>query len=213
MSTLIKICGLSTQDSVDTAVEAGADMVGFVFFERSPRAVSPAHAGALGARVPDTVERVGLIVDATDDEIATILQKATLDVLQLHGSESVARVADVSNKFKLPVMKALAISEPADLDLAQTYEDVADALLFDAKPPKGATRPGGNAVTFDWTILNNYSGGTPWLLAGGITPENVGDALRISGAPGVDVSSAIEQSPGVKDNAKIVQFIKAVKSV
>lgn len=213
MSKLVKICGLSTQDSLEAAVTNGADMIGFNFFERSPRYVSPALAGALAARVPDSVEKVGLVVDFSDDEITAILAKAPLDVLQLHGQETPERAAEISAKFALPIMKAIGISESADLDRALTYEDVADALLFDAKPPKDATRPGGNAVTFDWSLLQGYTGKCPWMLAGGLTLENVADAIEISGAPGVDLSSGVEDMPGMKNLDKIAAFIAAVKSL
>ncbi|MBT4888230.1 MAG: phosphoribosylanthranilate isomerase [Rhodospirillales bacterium] len=209
---LVKICGLSSQDSVDVSVKNGADMIGFNFFESSPRYVSPAQAGALCGRMPEGVERVGLVVDASDDEIATILAKASLSVLQLHGKETPERVAEVSSRFSLPVMKACAISQGADLDKAAIYQEVAAALLFDAKPPKDATRPGGNAVTFDWTLLKDQKWTCPWLLAGGLTVENVSDALSISGAPGVDLSSGVEDAPGIKNPAKIEAFIAAVKA-
>ncbi len=213
MSVLVKICGLSTQESVDMAVTSGTHMIGFNFFERSPRYVSPALAGTLCARVPEHIERVGLVVDASDEEIATILDGAALDVLQLHGHETPDRVRDISRRFGLPVMKVCAISEASDLDRAETYLDVADALLFDAKPPKHASRPGGNAVSFDWTLLSERSWTRPWLLAGGLDISNVADAVRISGSPGVDVSSSVEDAPGIKNLDKIADFIQAVKAI
>ncbi len=212
MSIVAKICGLSTPSSVDMAIEHGADMVGFVFFARSPRAVSPAQAEPLCARVPAGVTRVGLIVDAEDDEIAVILNEAPLDMLQLHGTESPERVAAVRERFGLSVMKACGISDADDVKHAAQYEDVADYLLLDAKPPKGADRPGGNAVTFDWTLPGTRTWTKPWLLAGGLDAGNVADALRISGAPGIDVSSGVEDAPGVKNVEKIAAFLSAAKS-
>ena len=211
MTTNIKICGLKTPEIVDAAVEAGADMVGFVFFGPSPRHLETSVAGPLMARVPDGVLRVALTVGASDELLADIAGNTTAQLIQLHGSESPERVRDIKVRYGLPVMKMLPISEASDLATAADYEGVADKLLFDAKPPKSATRPGGNAVAFDWNILANFKSPTPWVLAGGLTPENVSEAIRISGAKAVDVSSWVEDAPGIKNADKIRAFIDAVK--
>ena len=207
----VKICGLKTAEAVDAAVAAGADLVGFVFFKKTPRFVTPAVAGGLAGRVPQGVLKVGLTVDATDDELAAITGNGAVDILQLHGAEPPERVAQVRAKFGLPVMKALAIANPADVANARVYESVADRLLFDAKPPAGADRPGGNAVSFDWGLMSGSEWAVPWLLAGGLTPDNVAEAIRVSGAPGVDVSSGVESAPGVKDLDRIRAFLAAAK--
>ena len=213
MSTEIKICGLSTSSSVDVAVRAGADLVGFVFFPRSPRFVTNATARELASQIAGDVVRTGLIVDASNTEIAEILDQEPLDLLQLHGKETPARAAEIRSLFNLPVMKALPVAEAADLTVADDYRDVVDRFLFDAKPPKSADRPGGNAVTFDWTLMQDIQIDTPWLLAGGLTLDNVAEALKISGARGVDLSSGVESAPGVKDEGLIRSFIHAVRSV
>jgi len=207
----VKICGLKTAEAVDAAVAGGADLVGFVFFKKTPRFVTPAVAGGLAGRVPRGVLKVGLTVDATDDELAAITGNGAVDLLQLHGAEPPERVAQVRAKFGLPVMKALAISNPADVANARVYEGVADRLLFDAKPPQGADRPGGNAVSFDWGLLSGSQWAVPWLLAGGLTPDNVAEAIKVSGAPGVDVSSGVESAPGIKDLDRIRAFLTAAK--
>jgi phosphoribosylanthranilate isomerase len=213
MSIETKICGLSTSASVDAAVRAGADMLGFNFFPRSPRFVKNDVAHELANQVSGNVIRTGLVVDFTNAEIAEILARVPLDLIQLHGSETPERAAEIRSIFKLPVMKVLAVSEAADLARTADYSDVVDRFLFDAKPPKGADRPGGNAVTFDWTLLQGLQIDKPWLLAGGLTPENVAEAVKISGTRGVDVSSGIESAPGVKDDGLIRSFIHAVRSV
>lgn len=212
MSILVKICGLKTADSVDVALDNGADLLGFNFFERTPRHVSISDAAILTSRVGDRAERVGLMVDPGDDFIQTIVNQVSLDVVQLHGTETPERVAHIKDRFGLPVMKACAISGADDIAVARTYEGVADRFLFDAKPPKGANRPGGNAVIFDWQVLADETWSCPWLLAGGLTPENVAEAIRTSGAPGVDVSSGVEDSPGEKNVDKIAAFLQAAKS-
>ena len=196
---------------MDAAVTAGADLVGLVFFKKTPRYVTPAVAGGLAGRVPVGVLKVGLTVDATNDELAAITGNGAVDVLQLHGSETPERVAEVRRRFGLPVMKALPIAGPGDVEAARTYEGVADRLLFDAKPPSGAERPGGNALAFDWGLLAGTRWNVPWLLAGGLTADNVAAAIRVSGAPGVDVSSGVETAPGQKDAALIAAFVKAAK--
>jgi phosphoribosylanthranilate isomerase len=208
----IKICGLKTADTVSAAVEAGADLVGFVFFARSPRCVTAAGAAALAARVPAGVIRTGLFVDAADAEIAAVLETAPLDLLQLHGWETPRRCAEVRARFGLPVMKALGIASAADVAAARAYEEVCDRLLFDAKPGPGATRPGGNSQAFEWSLLAGSTWSVPWLLAGGLTASNVAAAIAASGAPGVDVSSGVEDAPGVKNPDRIRLFIKAARA-
>ncbi len=212
MSTVVKICGLSEPATLDAALDAGADMVGFVFFPRSPRHLSLDAACALGARVAGRATKVALTVDADDATLEAIVAALDPDMFQLHGRESPARVADVRDRFARPVMKALPIATAADLAAAAAYEGAADWLLFDAPPPTGASRPGGNAAAFDWSLLRGRAPACRWLLAGGLDPANVAAALAASGAPGVDVSSGVESSPGVKDAAKIADFVAAAKS-
>ena len=212
MPSTVKICGLSEPSTLEAALEAGADMVGFVFFPRSPRHISYETARELKARVAGRAKTVALTVDADDDMLGAIVASLDPDMLQLHGRETPARVAEVRATFARPVMKALAIGSPDDLAGAATYEDVADWLLFDAPPPAGARRPGGNATALDWSLLRGYAGRRPWLLAGGLAPENVAAAIAASGAPGVDVSSGVEVAPGVKDAALIQRFIAAARA-
>ena len=211
MTVAVKICGLREAEHVDAAVEAGAALTGFVFFARSPRNVSIAEASALTARVPAGVRKVALTVDADDDALAAIIAGAGVDTLQLHGAETPDRVHAVRETFGLPVIKALPVATADDVKRASDFAAVADMLLFDAKPPKNADRPGGNAETFEWSLLTDLSMDVPWLLAGGLTPGNVADAIRITGAPMVDVSSGIEDAPGRKSTAKIHAFIAAAR--
>ena len=213
MSTEIKICGLSTPATVDVAVRAGADMVGFMFFPRSPRFVTNAVARELATQVSGDAIRTGVIVDASNTDIADILAEVPLDLLQLHGKETPTRVAEIRKTFELPVMKVLAIAELSDLSAIDDYVDVADRFLFESKPPKGADRPGGNAVTFDWALMQGVDLNQPWLLAGGLNLDNVAEALKISGARGVDLSSGVESAPGVKDEGLIRSFIHAVRTI
>jgi phosphoribosylanthranilate isomerase len=204
----VKICGLSTSEAVTAAVEGGARYVGFVFFPPSPRSLSPTRAAAVLASAPTGPVRVGLFVDADDALLAEVLASVPLDMVQLHGAESAARVAEVKVRFGVPVIKAVAIAGADDLARARAYEAIADMLLFDARPPKGATRPGGNAQAFDWSLVKDRGWRLPWLLAGGIDAGNVGEAVRASGAPAVDVSSGVEDRPGVKNPAKIRALLK-----
>ncbi|WP_376098010.1 phosphoribosylanthranilate isomerase [Roseomonas sp. CCTCC AB2023176] len=210
---VVKICGITTAEGLGAAVAAGADMIGLVFFPPSPRHQAPDAAAALAARAPAPSAggplRVGLFVDPTDDEIAAVLAALPLHILQLHGSEPPERLAALRTRFGLPLMKAIGIAVPADLDAVDAYAPVADHLLLDAKPPPDATRPGGNAGSFDWSLPATRPIPRPWLLAGGLTPDNVAEALRISGAPGVDVSSGVERSRGVKDPALVQRFVEA----
>jgi phosphoribosylanthranilate isomerase len=210
-----KICGLKTPDAIAAAVSGGAALVGFVFFARSPRFVDPATVRQLEAGVPPTVQKVGLLVDESDGRIAEILKGCDLDLLQLHGHETPERVSAVRDRFGKRIIKAIPVSEAADLDRAAAYEEVADYLMFDAKPPKSmaGALPGGNALSFDWTLLGHRTFRLPWFLAGGLTPDNLIEAARISGAPLVDVSSGVEDRPGEKNVSKIKAFLDASKRV
>jgi phosphoribosylanthranilate isomerase len=209
--TLVKICGLNDAAGFDAAVAAGADLLGFVFHSPSPRAVTPAAAAALSARHPGGPLRVGLFVDAGDAAIEAVLAALPLDLLQLHGAESPARCAALRTRFGLPVMRAIGVAIATDLALLAAYAPVVDRFLLDAKPAPGAPLPGGNANPFDWSLLRGVVVPKPWLLAGGLTPDNVAEAIRVSGAPGVDVSSGVERSRGVKDPARIVAFVAAAR--
>jgi phosphoribosylanthranilate isomerase len=213
MTVQVKICGISTPEAMTAALEGGAAFVGLVFYPPSPRAVMPEQAAPLAALVPDEVITTGLLVDADDATIEAILHEVPLDLLQLHGAESPARVAAVKARFGLPVMKVVKLRQPGDLEAVEPYLAVADRLLFDAKPPAEMTGalPGGNAVTFDWTLLAGTTWALPWMLAGGLTAENVARAIAVSGAPAVDVSSGVEDSPGVKNPNKIKVFLDAAR--
>ncbi len=208
----VKICGLSTGASVDAAVAAGAAYVGFVFFPKSPRNVDLETAAALALRVPEGVAKVALTVNAGDSFLDDLSTQVPIDMLQLHGSESVDRVAQVRKRYGLPVMKALGVAEPSDLPALDAYSAVADQLLVDAKPPKGATRPGGNALTFDWNLIAGRRWTVPWMLAGGLTPESVALAISQTGAKQVDVSSGVESAPGEKDLDLIRAFLAATRA-
>lgn len=203
----VKICGLKTEAAFDAAVAAGADWVGFVFFPPSPRFVTPARAAALAARRSGGPPRVGLFVAPTEATIADVLASVRLDVLQVYGAVDAAALRA---RFGLAVWRATAVSTASDLPREMAG---ADALLLDAKPPKDATRPGGNAVPFDWGVMRGWSAPGPWLLAGGLTVANVAEAMRVTGAPAVDVSSGVESAPGVKDPALIQAFVAKVKRV
>lgn len=210
----VKICGLSEEGSLATAVQAGADYVGFVFYARSPRYVAPHDAARLARGVPAHVARVGLFVDPDDAAMAAVLNQVPLDYLQLHGAETPQRVAQIRKRFGLPVIKAVAIASGRDAENAKAYEADADMLLFDAKPPPDQQAlPGGNGLVFDWTLIAGYRWARPWMLSGGLTPDNLVDALRISGAKILDVSSGVESAPGVKDVEKIRSFVKTAKQV
>jgi phosphoribosylanthranilate isomerase len=202
----VKICGLNDAAGFDAAVEAGADWVGFVFFPASPRFVTPETAAALSARVVGGPPRVGLFVEPTLVSIAQVLDRVHLDVLQIYGAAG--ELAAIRAAFGLPIWRAVGISHAADLpgDLQN-----ADRLLLEAKPPAGANRPGGNATTFDWSVIRGWTSPAPWMLAGGLTPDNVAAAIRQTGAQAVDVSSGVERSKGVKDAALISAFIAAAK--
>ncbi len=209
-TTRVKICGLTEARHVAAAVDAGAAYVGFVFFARSPRNLAPEAARALAVEVPPGVAKVALTVDATDTELEAILDAVPVDMLQLHGHETPERVAEVRARFGLPVMKALGIADAADLAAIDAHAAVADQLLIDAKPPRGAALPGGNGLAFDWRLIAGRRWSLPWMLAGGLAPETVAEAVRLTGARQVDVSSGVETAPGVKDTDLIRAFLAAV---
>ena len=215
MTVLAKICGLKTPETVNAAVAGGASLLGFNFYGRSPRCVDPATVKQLAANMPAGVRTGGLLVDDSDARIAEILSNCDLDLLQLHGHETPERVTEIRARFGKPVIKVIAVSDAADLDRAAAYEDVADYLMFDAKPPKAMTNalPGGNALSFDWTLLSGRRFQRPWLLAGGLTADNLIEAVRISGAPMIDVSSGVEDRPGEKNLSKIKAFLDASRRV
>ncbi len=212
MPSTIKICGLSTADMLRAALEAGADMVGFVFFERSPRFVGLDHARELAAEARGRAKIVAISVDASDRTLAAIVARVAPDLLQLHGSENPTRVAEIKRQFGVGVMKALGVADAGDFDKALEYQEAADWLLIDAKPPKGATRPGGHGAPFDWRLARRFAPQKPWLLSGGLEAANVGEAIALSGARGVDVSSGVESAPGVKDIEKIKAFVAAARA-
>lgn len=208
-----KICGLRQAAHVDAAVHAGAAYVGFVFFGKSPRNIAPAEAAALSARVPPGIAKVALVVDMEDTALDLLVEAVPLDMLQLHGRESPERVAGLRARHGLPVMKAVGIATDADLPALAEYGRVADQLLVDARPPPGADRPGGNAAAFDWRLIAGRRWPVPWMLAGGLTADNVAEAVRLTGARQVDVSSGVESAPGVKDAGMISRFIAATKDL
>jgi phosphoribosylanthranilate isomerase len=206
----VKICGLSEPAHVQAAAEVGAAYVGFVFFAKSPRNVTPEQARDLALAAPPGVAKVALVVNATDAELDAILGAAPIDILQLHGAEPPERVTELRARYGLPVMKAVGVADAGDLAALETYAEVADQLLVDAKPPKDADLPGGNGLSFDWRLVAGRRWAVPWMLAGGLTPQNVAEAVRLTGAQQVDVSSGVETAPGVKDAGLIRAFIKAV---
>jgi len=213
MSPIIKICGLRTAESLAAALDADADMVGFVFFGPSPRNISLSEAAALAPLVKGRARKVALTVDADDALIDAVARALQPDILQLHGRETPARAAQLAARTGKKIMKAIGVSERADLAAVADYSAVCDWLLLDAKPPKDATRPGGNGESFDWAIIDGFAPGKPWLLSGGLTPANVAEALARTGAPGVDVSSGVESAPGVKDVSAIRGFVAAARAL
>lgn len=203
----VKICGLTETAGLNAAITAGAAYLGFVFFPRSPRNVTIAQARSLALDVPAGVMKVALVVDPTDVDLDAILSDVPIDMVQLHGHETPARVAEVRMRYGLPVMKAIGVADAADLAQIDTYGTVADQLLIDAKPPRGADLPGGNGLSFDWRLIAGRDWPRPWMLAGGLTPENVAQAIALTGARQVDVSSGVESAPGQKDPARVKAFI------
>jgi phosphoribosylanthranilate isomerase len=212
MPLLVKICGLSTRETLDAALDAGADMVGFVFFPPSPRHLSLETARELGKRAGRNAVKVALTVDADDAALGNIVEALRPDLLQLHGGETTARLRDIKQTFGLPVMKAMAVETAADLAALPGYAAVADRILFDARPPKGATRPGGLGAAFDWHVLDNLDLKLPFMVSGGLNADNVAEAARLTRAGGVDVSSGVERAPGVKDVEMIRAFIRAARA-
>jgi phosphoribosylanthranilate isomerase len=213
MSLLVKICGLSTRETLDAALAAGADMVGFVFFPPSPRHLSLETARELGRQAKGRALKAALTVDADDVTFENIIETLRPDLLQLHGHESVARIRDLKSRFGLPVMKAIPVATAADLASLAGYAAVCDRILFDARAPKGATRPGGLGATFDWHLLENLDLRLPFMLSGGLNADNVAEAVRITRAGGVDVSSGVERAPGVKDGDLIRDFVRAARAI
>jgi phosphoribosylanthranilate isomerase len=211
MSVQVKICGINSVESADAAVRAGADFAGLVFFPASPRNLHADQAASLSARLRGRARITALLVDAKDETIAAAIAAAQPDFLQLHGRETPARVAEIGSRFSKPIIKAFAVAEASDLAAASAYEPVADMLLFDAKAPANAARPGGHGAAFDWQLLRGRSFSRPWLLGGGLNVENVTRAIEISGASGVDVSSGVETAPGVKSGDMIAAFVAAAK--
>jgi phosphoribosylanthranilate isomerase len=211
MSVLIKICGLKTAAALDAALAARADLVGFVFFAPSPRNIELAAARALGDRVASRAGKVALSVDADDTLLAAIVEALDPDMLQLHGKETPQRVADVKARFGRPVMKAIPVETAADLAAASAYAGIADRVLFDARAPREATRPGGLGTPFDWRLLHDFDPAIPFMLSGGLDPENVATALAVTRAAAVDVSSGVERAPGEKDVERIRAFILAAR--
>ncbi|MFQ3183920.1 MAG: phosphoribosylanthranilate isomerase [Alteromonas macleodii] len=208
----VKICGLRTGADVAAVASAGASYVGFVFYSKSPRNVSFQEAASLAFDVPMGVAKVALVVNADDAFLDSLTSAVPLDILQLHGSETPERVTQIKARYGLPVMKAIGISDASDLTQIDAYADVADQLLIDAKPPQNAELPGGNGLAFDWTLLAGRKYWTvPWMLAGGLTPENVAEAVRLTGATQVDVSSGVECDAGVKDSRLIASFVSAAQ--
>jgi phosphoribosylanthranilate isomerase len=212
MPLLVKICGLSTRETLEVALDEGADMVGFVFFPPSPRHLSLERARELGRQVRSRALKVALTVNSDDAALENIIDALQPDILQLHGHETVARLREIKQRFGMPVMKAVAVESGADLASLPEYAATADRILFDARPPRGATRPGGLGAVFDWHILENVDVKLPFMVSGGLKADNVADALRITHAAGVDVSSGVERSAGMKDPELIEKFIRAARA-
>jgi len=212
MSVLVKICGLKTPEALDAALAAGADMVGFVFFPPSPRHLGFEQARTLGERVQGRARKVALSVDAHDADLGQFIDALKPDMLQLHGTETPERVSTVRSRFGLPVMKAIPIEQRSDLSPIHLYANVADWILFDARAPREATRPGGLGKTFDWALLEKIDLKVPFMLSGGLDANNVAEAIRVTRPQAVDVSSGVERAPGEKDSDKIREFIRAARA-
>lgn len=212
MSIRVKICGLKTEAAIDAAIDGGASHVGFIFFAKSPRNLSPEAATPLAAHAKGRAKRVAVSVNADDAALDAIVSATQPDMLQLHGSESPERVLGVKSRYGLPVMKALALREQGDLDMIEPFRGVADSFLFDAKPPAGSELPGGNGVAFDWRILSRLDADIDYMLSGGLNADNIGSALSQTGARAIDISSGVESAPGVKDIVLIAAFFDAVRA-
>ncbi len=210
-----KICGITTAEAMDAATRAGASLVGLVFYPPSPRCLDLAQAATLAARVPAGIVRVGVFVDPQDDMLAATLERIPLELIQLHGAETPRRVAEIRSRFERPVMKAIKIAAAEDPETAVPYLGVADRLLFDAKPPRHMTEalPGGNALSFDWRLLAGRTWTRPWMLSGGLDADNLSEAVEISGARAVDVSSGVEDRPGVKSAEKIARLLDTARAL
>jgi phosphoribosylanthranilate isomerase len=214
MSIAAKICGLSSEATIEAAIVGGASYIGLNFYPPSPRFVSPARAGELCAAIPPSVKRVAVLVDADDAAIGEVLEAAPIDILQFHGAETPERVAETKRRFGRQVMKAISIAGPEDVDIARRYEDAADLLLFDAKPPRRPDAlPGGNGLAFDWRLIAGREWRLPWMLSGGLTADILPEAVRISGARAVDVSSGVERRAGEKDPEKIRAFLEVARGL
>lgn len=214
MTTGVKICGLSTVETVEAAVTAGADYLGFVFFPKSPRHISLEAAAELKAHVPSSVMKVALTVDADNETLDAAVAALRPDIIQLHGAETPERLKELKARYGLLLMKAIGVAEPGDPERSEIYRESADLLLFDAKPPKSMANalPGGNGLVFDWSLIAGHRPDMPWMLSGGLTPDNVGEAIRVTGAKTVDVSSGVETAPGRKSPGLIEAFIKAARA-
>ncbi|MCR9136977.1 MAG: phosphoribosylanthranilate isomerase [Alphaproteobacteria bacterium] len=212
MELSVKICGLTTPEALHTALDDGADHVGFIFFAKSPRHIAPEDAASLRVAARRRAKAVAVSVNADDDTLETIVSIMDPDMLQLHGSESPERVKAVKERFGLPVMKAFAVREAGDLDTIKPYQGIADRFLFDAKPPAGAEVPGGNGVAFDWTLLSALDDTVDYMLSGGLNADNIGTALKLTGAKAIDISSGVERAPGIKDIGLIDGFFRAVNA-
>lgn len=212
MTVAVKICGLTQPEHVCAVAEAGARYCGFVFFPKSPRNISLTTAQNLATLAPPGLCKVALVVDADDAFLDQMLETVPIDMLQLHGHETPERVAEVRARYRLPVMKAVGVATEADLPRLDVYSDVADQLLVDAKPAPGGDLPGGNGVSFDWRLIAGREWALPWMLAGGLTPDNVGEAVRLTGARQVDVSSGVESEPGLKDPDLVSRFVQAASA-
>ena len=208
----VKICGLRTRAQIDAARTAGADFIGLNFFAKSPRSVSIADAAALAAGAPTGLAKVALVVNPDNDMLDRLTQEVAIDILQLHGGETVDRVRDIKSRYGLPTMKVVGVADAKDLPNLDDHMRVADMILVDAKPPADAVLPGGNGLTFDWRLIAGRRWPVPWMLAGGLTPDNVAEAIRMTGATQVDVASGVESAPGVKDPAKMAQFVAAARA-
>lgn len=213
MPVQVKICGLSTPETVDAAIAGGASHIGFVFFAKSPRNISPEQAGALAARIGGKAKIVGLFVDPKPDFITSVRSHVRLDILQLHGDERPALVSQIGMANGLEVWKAVPVRTSADLAEAPKYRGAVQRILYDAKPPKGADLPGGNGMRFDWTLLQGHNHPLPWALSGGLDPRNLAEAVRVTGTTLLDVSSGVERAPGIKDVDKIAAFLKAASQL